>query len=74
MIVPSGGLPEVIEQGVGVFVCCNKAVATRAEGLKRHLDPVSLAAGHSMAALASFEHFRIPDFRHRRLAIYEAAL
>jgi glycosyltransferase involved in cell wall biosynthesis len=72
IVVPSGGLPEMIEPGVDGIVCRDKSVDALAEALKYYLDDPLLARRHGAAALASLDRLGTPHFAQSRPAVYEA--
>lgn len=72
VVFPSGGLPELIENGVDGHVCCDKTVAALEHGLRFYLQDPSLARQHGLAARASLARFGISDFGRKWLSVFEA--
>ena len=65
IVFPSGGLPEMIEQGATGFVCTTRTPDALANDLARYLADPSLAARHGAAARASLAQFGVDSFGGR---------
>lgn len=73
IVFPTGGLPEMIEDGVDGFVCRETTAEALAEALALYLDDPGLAERHGRAAHASLQRFDVDRFSARCLAVYSPA-
>jgi glycosyltransferase involved in cell wall biosynthesis len=71
IVFPSGGLSELIQDGVDGFVCRDKSVGTLVDALKSYLLDPSVAMRHGAAARVSLDRLGVPQFASRWLAVYE---
>ena len=72
IVFPSGGLPEMIEEGHTGWICKDKTADAIAESLARYLGDVTLAARHGAAARQSLARFGVDTFRSRLMAQFGA--
>jgi glycosyltransferase involved in cell wall biosynthesis len=71
IVFPSGGLCELIEEGVDGIVCRDVSAEALAEALRPYLSNPELARQHGQAARASLARLGIANFAQRWLQIYE---
>jgi glycosyltransferase involved in cell wall biosynthesis len=74
IVFPSGGLPEMIQDGVDGFICRDKSIAALSEALKAYIDDPSIAVRHGAAARASLDRLGVPQFASRWLAVYKKTI
>ena len=70
---PSGGIPELIRQGVDGWVCAKPTVEALQAAMTAYLEDEGLARVHGTAARESLETLGIPQFGQKWLEVYEAA-
>jgi glycosyltransferase involved in cell wall biosynthesis len=68
IVFPSGGLPEMIEQGRTGWICDAKTAPALADCLARYLSNPALAAQHGAAARESLRRFGVDAFGSRLMA------
>ncbi|QGZ93399.1 glycosyltransferase family 4 protein [Terricaulis silvestris] len=73
IVFPSGGLPEMIENGVDGVVCTEKTALALANALTSYLKDPEVARRHGQAARASLQRFQINRFAERWRHVINAA-
>lgn len=73
IVFPSGGLPEVVENGVDGAVCDNRTAEALAAALETYLADPAMAKRQGAAARASLKRFGIDEFADRWEAVYRRA-
>lgn len=73
IVFPSGGLPEVVEDGVDGSICAARTVEALAAALETYLDDPAEARRRGAAARASLKRFGVDAFADRWTAVYRAA-
>ena len=74
IVFPSGGLPEMISDGIDGIVCKEKTVAALADALRYYLSDSPRAKAHGENARQSLARLDIPKFAEKWLAVYERSL
>jgi glycosyltransferase involved in cell wall biosynthesis len=73
-VFPSGGLPEMVEQGIDGFICRDKSVESLAEALNLYLTDPSLTLRQGSAAKKSLFRLGSEKFADNWLAVHKRSM
>ncbi len=73
IVFPSGGLPEMVEDGIDGIVCRSKDAAALEEACRSYLQKPGLITVQGAQARASLTRLGVPGFERRLAEVYESA-